>query len=134
MAKSGDFFVGEQDMDPFGGERWSNGRHLLGQATAVSDFVELAWPAADSAPCRLVLYATQAPDYATLRFHVNGQPVAPSFDGYADAVQPAPAFSFGEFAPRNGQFTLRVEVTGANPAARGAKYFFGLDCVTLAKP
>ncbi len=70
--------------------------------------MELAWPAPDSAPCRLVLCATRAPDYATLRFRVNGQPVVPCLDGYADAVQPA--FPLGEFTPRNGQFNLRVEV------------------------
>ena len=134
LAKSGDFFVGEQDMDPFGGERWSNGRHLLGKATAIGNCVEIEWPAPDAAPRKLVLYATQAPDYATLRFRVNGQAVPASFDGYADSVRPAPPFPLGEFMPRDGKFTLRAEVAGANPAAKGAKYFFGLDCVILEKP
>ena len=131
-AKSGDFLVGEQDMDPFGGDRWSQGRHLLGKATAVGDWVEVEWPAPAAAPRKLVLYATQAPDYATLRFRVNGQDVAATFDGYADAVQPGPAFALGVFAPRDGKFVLRAEVAGANPAAKGAKYFFGLDCVILS--
>jgi hypothetical protein len=134
LAKSGDFFVGEQDMDPFGGERWSNGRHLLGKTTATGDWVEIECPAPDTAPHKLVLYATQAPDYATLRFRVNGQAVPATFDGYAEAVQPAPAFALGVFEPRNGKFTLRAEVVGANPAAKGAKYFFGLDYVVLQKP
>jgi len=134
LAKSGDFFVSEQNMDPFGGERWSNGRHLLGKTADVGYSVEIEWPAPDAAPRKLVLHATQAPDYATLRFRVNGQPVAATLDGYAPAVQPAPAFVLGAFAPRDGKFALRVEVAGANPAAKGAKYFFGLDCVTLEKP
>jgi hypothetical protein len=134
VGKSGDFFVGEQDMDPFGGERWSNGRQLLGKTTAVGDSVEIAWPAPDAAPRKLMLYATQAPDYATLRFRINGQPVVATFDGYAAGVQPAPVFPLGEFTPRDGRFVLRVEVAGANPAAKGAKYFFGLDCVTTEKP
>ena len=115
LGKSGDFFVGEQDMDPFGGERWSNGRQLLGKTTAVGDSVEIAWPAPDAAPRRLMLYATQAPDYATLRFRINGQPVAATFDGYAAGVQPAPVFPLGEFTPRDGRFVLRVEVAGATP-------------------
>jgi hypothetical protein len=131
VAKSGDFFVGEQDMDPFEGERWSNGRHLLGKATTVGDFVEIEWPAPDAAPRKLVLYATQAPDYATLRFRVNGQTVTASFDGYATSVQPASAFPLGKFTPHDGKFMLRVEVSGANAAAKGARYFFGLDCVTM---
>ena len=134
VAKSGGFFVGEQDMDPFGGERWSGGRHLLGKTTAVGDSVEIEWPAADAAPRKLVLYATQAPDYAALRFQVNGRNVPTTFDGYADAVQPAPAFVLGSFAPRDGKFTLRIEVAWANASAKGAKYFFGLDCVVMEKP
>jgi hypothetical protein len=134
MAKSGDFFVGEQDMDPFGGERWSGGRHLLGKTTAVGDFVEIEWPASDAAPRKLVLYATQAPDYATLRFQVNGQPVAETFDGYADSVKPSAAFPLGTCAPRDGKFKLRIEVAGTNAKSKGAKYYFGLDCVILEKP
>ncbi len=133
-AKSGSFFVGEQDMDPYGGERWSNGRHLLGQATRVGDFVEIEFPAPDASPRRLALFATQAPDYATLRFQVNGQAVAALFDGWAASVQPAAAFPLGVFEPRGGKFRLRAEIAGANPAATGAKYFFGLDCVILEKP
>jgi hypothetical protein len=133
-AKSGDFSVGEQDLEPFGAERWSNGRHLFGQTTAVGDTVEIEWLVSDPAPRKLVLYATQAPDYATLRFQVNGQIVAATFDGYAESVRPAPAFPLGVFTPHDGKFTLRAEVVGANPAAKGRKYFFGLDCVTVEKP
>ena len=134
MTKSGDFSVGEQDMDPFGGERWSNGRHLLGKTTAVGDSLEMEWAAPDAAPRKLILYATQSSDYATLRFRVNGQDVPATFDGYADSARPAPAFVLGVFEPRDGKFTLRAEVAGANPASKGAKYFFGLDCVTMDKP
>ena len=133
-ARSGDFFVGEQDLEPFGGERWSSGRQLLGKTTAVGDSVEIEWPAPDAAPRQLVLYATQAPDYGTLRFSVNGHAVPAVLNGFADSVQPAPAFVLGVFKPRDGKFTLRAEVLGADPAAKGAKYFFGLDCVILEKP
>ena len=133
-VKSGDFFAGPQDMDPFGGERWSGGRQLLGKPASVGEFVEIELPAPDAAPRKLVLYATQAPDYATLRFRVNGQPLPDTFDGYASSVKPAPAVVLGVFEPRDGKFALRFEVAGANPAAKGAKYFFGLDCVLLEKP
>lgn len=134
LAKSGAFFVGEQDMAPFGGERWSGGRHLLGKTTAVGDSVEIEFAAPDAAPRKLVLYATQAPDYATLRFQVNGQNVAKTFDGHAPGVQPGPALVLGTFEPRDGKFRLRLEVAGANPASKGAKYFWGLDYVILEKP
>ena len=134
LAKSGDFFVGEQDMDPFGGERWSNGRQLLGKTTAVDESVEIEWSAPDAASHKLVLHATQAPDYGTLRFEVNGKTVGSTLDGYANSVQPSPDFVLGTFAPQNGKYQLRIAIAGANPASKGARYFFGLDCVTLEKP
>jgi hypothetical protein len=133
-SRSGDFFVGDQDMDPFGGERWSGGHHLLGKATAVGDWVEIEWPAHDAGPRKLMLYATQASDYGELRFRINGREISAKFDGYADTVKPAPAFVPGTFEPRDGKFILRIEVAGANALAKGAKYHVGLDCVTMEKP
>jgi hypothetical protein len=107
---------------------------LLVKATAVGDAVEIEVPCPDAAPRKLVLYASQAPDFATLRFRVNGRDTAGQLDCRAAAVQPAPAFVLGVFSPRDGKFMLRAEVAGSNPAAVGAKYFFGLDCVMLATP
>ncbi len=37
-------------------------------------------------------------------------------------------------ALNGGKFILRAEVSGANPASQGARYLFGLDCVTLLPP
>ena len=121
-------------METFGAERWSDGRQLLGKANRIGNFVTIELPAPDSASRTLVLYATQAPDYGILRFTVNGERVAKTFDGYAESVQPAAAFVVGEFKPQDGRFVLRAEVVGANPAAKGAKYYFGLDCLSFQKP
>ena len=124
LSKSGDFFVGEQDMEPFGSALWSGGHQLLGKTTAVGDTIVLEYPASGTAPRKLTLYATQAPDFATLRFRVNGQAVAETFDSYAPSVKPAAAFPLGVFAPRDGKYELRIEVVGSNPSAQGARYFF----------
>ena len=131
--KSGEFPASSQDMQPWGRERWSNGAHLIAKAKSAGDFIELEVPAPDAQPKQLVLYATQAPDYGTLRFSINGKASAATFDGYAEQVQPAEPVKLGVFTPENGRFLLQVEVTGANPKARGAKFFFGLDCVVLEK-
>ena len=40
----------------------------------------------------------------------------------------------GIYKPRHGKFVLRAEVLGANLAATGGKYFFGLDAVVLENP
>jgi hypothetical protein len=104
---------------------------LLGRAKKAGDFVELAIPAPDAQPRKLVLRTTQAPDYATLRFNVNGTAVAAPFDGYAPKVQPGPAVELGTFTPRDGRFVLLVEATGMNPAAGKGDMLFGLDRVEV---
>ena len=80
------------------------------------------------------VYATQALDYAVLRFQVNGHNITGRLDGYAPGVQPAPAFVLAMFEPRAGKFRLHFGVAGANPASTGVKYFRGLDCVVVEKP
>jgi hypothetical protein len=66
-----------------------------------------------------------------LKFSINGQAVAATFDGYADSVKTAPVFPLGIFSPQDGKFRLRIEVAGASKLSKGAKYFFGLDYVVL---
>jgi hypothetical protein len=134
QARSGDFSASEQTMEAFGAERWSGGAQLLVVPKAVGDWVEIQAPAPDPSPRRLVLFATQARDYGQLRFWVNDEPVRATLDGYAPEVQPAAPLVLGVFQPREGGFKLRVEVTGANPAATGAKWMFGLDCLVLENP
>ena len=134
IAKSGDFMARGQDMEPFGGERWSGRAQLLVMPKAVGDFVDIEIPAPDDNPRQLKLYATMAPDYGRLSFKVNDQPAQATFDGYAPDVQPAVELNLGTFKPRAGTYVLHVQVTGANSAAIGAKYLFGLDCVQLVKP
>ncbi|MGC4044402.1 MAG: DUF2961 domain-containing protein [Armatimonas sp.] len=131
VRKSGDFFVEPQDMEPWGSERWSGAHHLLVKAERVGDMVELEFPAPDSKPRQLVLYATQAKDYGLLRFRVNGMPCASAFDGYAPEVQPSEPFRLGVFRPDKGRFIIQVTVAGANPNATGPRYYLGLDCVVL---
>jgi len=39
-----------------------------------------------------------------------------------------------EIEPKAGKILLRVEVVGSNPQSKPPKMYFGIDCVTLAKP
>ncbi|MEO5914287.1 MAG: glycoside hydrolase family 172 protein [Luteolibacter sp.] len=126
--------VKPQDMEPFGGVRWSRGAQLLAKAGKVGDFTELEIPAPDSASHKLFLIATQAPDYGILKFIVNDQPVTAKFDGYAGDVRPAEKMLLGTFKPQNGRIKLRIEVSAANPAAVGAKFYFGIDYLLLERP
>lgn len=126
--------VAPQDMEPFGRERWSRGVQLLAKAGKIGDSLELQIQAPDNTPRKLYLLATRARDYGVLRFTVNRQPAAAEFDGYAQDVGPAAKFLLGTFTPHEGWLNVRAEVTGANAAASGAKYYFGIDGFLLDKP
>ena len=116
------------------GAGWSSDSHLFVRATKVGDFVELAIPAKEAGARKLTLHATKAPDYGVLRFSVNGQPVDSLFDGYAERPRPSGAIRLGVHEPKDGRFVVRAEVVAANPAATGARHFFGLDALVLAAP
>jgi hypothetical protein len=128
-AQTPGIFVGAQDMQPWGREQWGGGAHLLIKGEKIGDFVELEIPAPDAAPRRLLLTATQAPDFATLAFFVNGQPCLATLDCYASSVSPPVPVKLGLFTPQNGKFVLRAQVVGFNPKAAGVKTYFGLDVV-----
>ncbi len=116
------------------GKRWSSDAQLWVRAEKVGEFIELTIPAQAPETRRLILHATRSHDYGILGFTVNGKPVAKTLDGYNDQAALAEPFDLGKFEPKNGMFTLRIEVTGANPASRGPRYYLGLDCIEVLKP
>jgi hypothetical protein len=126
-------FAASQDLRAFAGA-WSGGAHLFVQAKGPGEWVELRIPAEGSKPMRIALRTTRAKDYGILRFSVNGIRAGKEFDGYSPRPVPAGPIDLGVFEPRDGEFRLRVQVVGSNPAAVGSKHFFGLDCAVLTKP
>ncbi len=119
-------------MSEFNG-RWSRGAQLLVKATKIGDSVEVRIPGKFAGSYKITLHATRAPDYGIVRFAVNGQPAAKDFDGYAPDVVPSGPIELGEFTAKDRSFSLRAEVVGANKLSRGARFFFGLDCVVPSK-
>jgi hypothetical protein len=118
-----------QDMGNFASGVWSRGEQLLAKATKVGDFLELEIPAADANPKQIVIYVTQAEDFGTLTFSVNGQPCPAPLDCYSPKVKLSEAVNLGVFSPKESKFILRTELSGMNPKSKGSK--FGLDCVIL---
>jgi hypothetical protein len=131
VSKSAGFSAAPQDMEPWGREHWSGGEQLTIKAEKAGDYIELELPAHDDKPRQIVLYATQAPDYGTLGFSINGQSSTAAFDGYADKVRSAEPVKLGIFSPRDKRFLVRTEVTGTHPKSTGPRYYFGLDCIVL---
>lgn len=111
---------------------WSVDSQLFVRGRKVGDFIELRIPA--PAKRKLTLYATKSWDYGILRLSINGQPAGKDYDAYNATAIPSGPIDLGVFEPKDGQFILRVEVVGANPASNETKSYFGLDAVTLTKP
>lgn len=132
-ARTPELNVAPQDLSMLDSP-WSGNMQLFVQAAHIGDFVELAIPASDPGPRRIVLHATRAPDYGTLRFVVNGRAADVTFDGYADRAAPSGPVNLGIHEPQGGKYLLRVETIGTNAASTGARYFFGLDAVVLEEP
>lgn len=113
---------------------WSGGKQLFVVGKKVGDFIEVEVPVKEDLPQKITLYGTKSYDYGVLRFHINGQTAGADYDAYAAAPAASGPIALGVFTPKGGKLILRVEIVGANPAAKGNGSLFGLDCVVLGKP
>ena len=112
---------------------WSSGKQLFIHATGTADFITLEIPTSDNSPTHVTLYATQSYDYGILRFKLNGSVAGSDFDGYSAISKASGPIDLGMITPEKNSIRLRIEVSGANAAAKGKRYYCGLDCVTLSK-
>jgi hypothetical protein len=133
MDKSAGVTVERQDMEAWGVERWSAGAQLLVRAHAPGNAVALVIPATDNKKYRIVLHATCAVDYGTVRLSIDGESSGVSFDGYATSVSPSLPIDLGVHQAHGGHFILHAQLTGKNAQASGDASLIGLDCVVLGK-
>jgi hypothetical protein len=124
--------VVRQEMGGFG-QGWS-GAQLFWRAPAPVDAPIRNWPHLDfsfSVPTdgtyEIVLRHTVAPDFATFRVFLDGQPVA-DVEGYAPGVAPR-ARSLGSRLLKAGGHAIVITVFAKSPAAKG--YAVGLDRLDL---
>jgi hypothetical protein len=123
-----------QDVNTLQFGPWSEGTQLFVRCKGPGDFVELKFPVAEPGAKKVTLYGTTSWDYGILRFSINGKPAAKEWDACTKESRASGPIELGVFEPKDGQMVLRVEVVGANPASKGTKSYFGLDCVVLSKP
>ncbi len=109
---------------------WSGGKQVLIPAKQVGEYIEYDLPAPGARPCIVTLYGTKAKDYGILHFEINGKFAGTDVDCFSTNVVATGPITLAA-TPDHGKLRLRVTVVGANAAASGSRYFFGLDCATV---
>lgn len=119
---------GPQDMTPFCAALWSGGEQLF-CAGSPEARLTLQVPVAHTGHYDLNLYATRAPDFATLQVMLDSQVLPQELDLYAPEVLATGRITLGTFPLTAGAHAITFQITGKNPDSVG--YHFGLDCLEL---
>jgi hypothetical protein len=123
--------TGAQDMKPWGGGLWTQGRQLLCRAQH-GGYVELGFSVPKAGRYRLRVLGTAGPDYGVIRAAIDGRLVGRAFDLYSGRVSPAGSLELGTLEIPAGRHRLRIAAVGKNPASQG--FIFGLDAIDLLRP
>ena len=127
--------VQPQGMRGFGAG-WSGDSHLLWKSGKKGDRLVLTFDVPENGRYTLKLQLTKAPDYGVFQFHLDGKKLAGPVDLYDPKIVPAPAIDAGKTGLDKGVHELKIEIVGANAAARPGsfgKYLLGLDYLKLTK-
>jgi hypothetical protein len=124
-----------QGMRGFG-PGWSRDAHLLWKSGEPGAALVLAFDVDETGSYDVMLRMTKALDYGIFRVRLDDRTIVDSMDLYDPKVVPAPPIDAGTVTIDKGRHRLRIEITGANPAARDGrfgKHLLGLDYLKLTK-
>lgn len=129
--------AGAQPMEAFvrGNWNWSGGAQLWWTGGKPGDRLDLTLPVPAAGTYEVQIVLTKAPDYAMLKFLLDGKPLEKTFDGFSPpgaGVVHSPALTLTKTDLSAGDHRLTLEVTGANPEATKA-FMAGIDYVYLNK-
>jgi hypothetical protein len=119
----------EQNMAGFGDE-WSNDLQLWWTGAKPGDKLDLALPVAKAGNYKLSAQFTKAVDYGIVQLWLDGHKLGQPIDLYHGWVIATGDVGFGVQRLSQGDHTLSVEITGANPKAEKS-YMVGLDYLKL---
>jgi hypothetical protein len=120
-----------QKMDRFRDGVWSDARHLWWVNAKPGDVLKLGVPVAKAGHYRLKAVLTRAPDYAIVRFLLDGKPASlGQVDLFGSKVSNTETLLIAAADFTSGDHELAVEIIGANPQARPS-FMFGLDYLLL---
>lgn len=105
------------------------GRQVLYEPTnSQNAWLELAFSVTNKQPFRLLLNLTKSYDFGRYQTYLNGVKLGEPLDLYSPKVINEEAHLL-DFWPDPGQYRLRLECVGRNPASAG--YYCGLESVRL---
>ena len=117
-----------QSMTAFG-SGWSGDEQLFWSGGTEGATLELSVGVPATAKYVVEIYMTRAPDYGQLRFDIDDQRSAMSFDGMAPYVMASGPQQLGTVALRAGNRRLRLTIAGRHAEATG--YYVGIDKLRL---
>lgn len=130
QATSPGLQYGAQDLDDQERGRWSQGSHLWVRSTRRGDWIELELPVDRPGRRRLAVALTKSWDYGIVRISVDGRAAATVDTLGDDKVEPPVDVDLGVHE-LGATAVLRFEVVGASEQSRGARYYFGIDGLSL---
>jgi hypothetical protein len=120
-----------QRMEEFGRGNWSSNAqlHVGGKP---GDALVLALPVAKTERYQLGVYLTMSPDFGRIQPLLDGERVGDPVDLYAPRVIASGRVILATRSLQAGRHTIRFEIVGKDPKARGSD--FGIDCFEVAPP
>jgi hypothetical protein len=113
-----------QAMQPFGAG-WSGAQQVLWTGGAEGAVLDLVVDVAAAGQYAVEIYLTRAPDYAQVRFEVDGRAGVTTFDGMAPTVAPSGPVQLGKFPLQAGPRRVSLMIVGRHPQSTG--YLVGID-------
>jgi WD40 repeat protein len=117
-----------QNMNPWGREKWSNGKQLCCQ-TEAGGYVELEIGVPQGGVYTLAVSLTRAPNYGRVKVTLDGQRVGTDFDGFAAKITAPSRVLLSRVELDRGSHRLRFTAVGKNPQATDCA--MGIDCLEL---
>lgn len=120
-----------QDMTAFAQGDWSKGRQITCFGGKVGDYAEFKLKGYDDSKNYTIEWrGCKAADYGIIGISVCGQD-AVMIDCYDTEVRDTGNLMLGVFSPVNGEFVVRITLTGRNPMAVGDGNLVGMDCIRI---
>jgi hypothetical protein len=107
---------------------YSKAQLFYSPSSAENGWIEIPFKVEKKEPVRLLIMATQAPDYGIYQALLNGVKIGSKMDFYNKDIR-SNEYHLLDFWPEPGDYTLRLECVGKNHFSEAAKC--GIESVRL---